>query len=36
LRRLTHRILTAQEAERKKISHELWDEIAQTLLGIKA
>ena len=35
LRRLTHQILTAQEAERKKISHELRDEIAQTLLGIK-
>ena len=34
LRRLTHQILTAQEAERKKISHELRDEIAQTLLGI--
>jgi signal transduction histidine kinase len=34
-RRLTHQILTAQEAERKKISHELRDEIAQTLLGIK-
>ena len=35
LRRLTHQILTAQEAERKKISHELRDEIAQTLLGVK-
>ena len=35
LRRLTHQILTAQEAERKKISHELRDEIAQTLLAIK-
>ena len=35
LRRLTHQLLTAQEAERKKISHELRDEIAQTLLGIK-
>ena len=34
LRRLTHQILTAQEAERKKISHDLGDEIAQTLLGI--
>jgi signal transduction histidine kinase len=34
LRRLTHQILTAQEAERKKISHDLRDEIAQTLLGI--
>ena len=35
LRRLTHQILTEQEAERKKISHELRDGIAQTLLGIK-
>jgi signal transduction histidine kinase len=34
LRRLTHQILTAQEVERKKISHDLRDEIAQTLLGI--
>ena len=34
LRRLTPQILTAQEAERKKISHDLRDEIAQTLLGI--
>lgn len=34
LRRLTHQILTAQEAERKKISRGLRDEIAQTLLGI--
>jgi len=34
LRRLTHQILTAQEAERKKISHDLRDEVAQTLLGI--
>jgi len=34
LRHLTHRILSAQEAERKKISHELQDEVAQTLLGI--
>lgn len=34
LRRLTHRLLTAQENERKKISIELQDEIAQTLLGI--
>ena len=34
LRRLTYQILTAQEAERKKISHDLRDEIAQTLLGI--
>jgi signal transduction histidine kinase len=34
LRQLTHQVLAAQEAERKKISHELQDEIAQTLLGI--
>jgi len=34
LRHLTHQILTAQEAERKKISRELRDEIAQTLLGL--
>ena len=34
LRQLTHQVLTAQEDERKKISKELRDEIAQTLLGI--
>jgi len=34
LRHLTHQVLKAQEEERKKISHELQDEIAQTLLGI--
>jgi signal transduction histidine kinase len=34
LRHLTHRVLAAQEDERKKISGELQDEIAQTLLGI--
>jgi signal transduction histidine kinase len=34
LRRLTHQVLAGQEAERKKISHELQDEIAQLLLGI--
>lgn len=34
LRQLTHRAMAAQEVERKKISHELQDEIAQTLLGI--
>jgi signal transduction histidine kinase len=34
LRHLTHQVLSAQEDERKKISHELQDEIAQTLLGI--
>jgi signal transduction histidine kinase len=34
LQQLTHRVLAAQEDERHKISHELQDEIAQTLLGI--
>jgi len=34
LRQLTHQILTAQEHKQKKLSHELQDEIAQTLLGI--
>jgi signal transduction histidine kinase len=34
LRQLTHRVLAAQENERKNISRELQDEIAQTLLGI--
>jgi signal transduction histidine kinase len=34
LRQLTHRVLSAQENERKDISIELQDEIAQTLLGI--
>jgi signal transduction histidine kinase len=34
LKHLTHQILSAQEAERKKISRELHDEVAQTLLGI--
>jgi signal transduction histidine kinase len=34
LRQLTHKVLAAQEVERKQISHELQDEIAQTLLGI--
>jgi len=34
LRQLTHRLLSAHEDERKKISLELQDEIAQTLLGI--
>lgn len=34
LRQLTHQVLAAQETERNKISHELQDEIAQTLLGI--
>ena len=34
LRLLTHRILAAQEDDRKAISHQLQNEIAQTLLGI--
>lgn len=34
LQHLTHRILSGQEAERGKLSHDLQDEIAQTLLGI--
>jgi len=34
LQHLTHRIMAAQEDKRRKISHELQDEIAQTLLGI--
>lgn len=34
LRHLTHQLLSAQEAERKKISHELQDEVAQTLLAV--
>ena len=34
LERLTHRILSAQEDKRKKLSQELRDEIAQTLLGV--
>ena len=34
LRQLTHRVIAAQEDERTSISHELHDEIAQTLLGI--
>jgi two-component system chemotaxis response regulator CheB len=33
-RHLTHQLLLAQEAERKKLSRDLRDEIAQTLLGI--
>ncbi len=31
---MTHRRLAAQEAERLKLSHELREEIAHTLLGI--
>jgi signal transduction histidine kinase len=34
LRHLTHQVLAEQEDERKKISFELQNEIAQTLLGI--
>ncbi len=34
LQHMTHRMLLAHEDERKQISHELQDEIAQTLLGI--
>jgi signal transduction histidine kinase len=34
LRQLTHRVIATQEDERKKISRDLQDEIAQTLLGI--
>ena len=34
LRDQTHRIMSAQEDERSKISRELHDEVAQTLLGI--
>lgn len=34
LRQLTHQVLAAQEDERTKISHELQDEVAQTLLGL--
>ena len=34
LRHLTHRLLLAQEEERKKISRQLHDEIAQVLAGI--
>jgi len=34
LQHLAHRIMAAQEDKRKKISRDLQDEIAQTLLGI--
>jgi signal transduction histidine kinase len=34
LQHLTHQILAAHEDKRKEISHDLQDEIAQTLLGI--
>lgn len=35
LRQLTHKILLAQEEERQTMSHQLQDEIAQTLVGIQ-
>jgi len=34
LRQLTHKIISAQEDERKEISRELHDEVVQTLVGI--
>jgi signal transduction histidine kinase len=34
LRQLTHQVLATQEDERRKISRELQNEVAQTLLGI--
>jgi len=34
LQQLAHQILTSQEDKRKKISRDLQDEVAQTLLGI--
>ncbi len=34
LRRLTHQVLIAQEDERRKISLDLQNEVAQTLLGV--
>lgn len=34
LQHLTHKILSSHETKRKKISHDLQDEVAQTLLGI--
>lgn len=34
LRRVTYQALEAQEGQRKKISHDLQDEIAQTLVGV--
>src|SRR5579859_8259867 len=36
LRQLTHQLLAAQDHEREKISHELQDELAQTLSGVNA
>jgi signal transduction histidine kinase len=34
LQHLAHQLLSAQEAQRKKFSHELRDGVAQTLLGV--
>ena len=34
LRRLTHRVLAAQENERTKISYKLRDQVAQNLLSV--
>jgi len=34
LRQIAHQVLVAQEDARKKLSHKLQDEVAQTLLGI--
>jgi signal transduction histidine kinase len=34
LQKLVRRVLSAEETDRKKLSHELQDEIGQTLLGI--
>jgi two-component system CheB/CheR fusion protein len=34
MRHLTHQVLSAQEAERRKISRELHDHVVQTLVGI--
>jgi signal transduction histidine kinase len=34
LRQLTHRVIAAQENDRRNVSRELQDEIGQTLLGI--
>ena len=36
LRRLTHRLLSAQEKDRRSVGEELQNEIAQALLGVQA